>query len=84
MLPQRKDPLPNQDKNTSGLKKDRCLTPHVPPFPSGFISLSNKAYDDNSETTDTSRTDKDDTLHTNRNVSIEYLKATKNINDDEE
>ena len=56
----------------------------MPPFPSGFKSLRNEANDDNPETTDTSGTDKDDTSCTNRDGSIENVKAMKNTNDDEE
>ena len=35
MSPLRKDPIPNQDKNTLGLQKYQCLSPHVPPFTPG-------------------------------------------------
>ena len=35
-LPPRKYPIPNQDKNTLGLKKDQCLPPHVSSFPLGL------------------------------------------------
>ena len=59
--PPRKDPIPNQDKNTLGIQKYQCLSPHVPPFPPGFKLLRNEANDDNPETIYTSSTDKDDT-----------------------
>ena len=49
MYPQRKYPIPNQDKNTLGLQKYKCLPPQVPPFSSGFKSLRNDANDDNPE-----------------------------------
>ena len=68
--PSRKDPIPNQDKNTLGIQKYQSLPPHVTPFPPGFKSLRNEANDDNPETTDTSRTDKDDMSRTNRYDSI--------------
>ena len=84
MLPPRKDPIPNQDKNSLGLQKYQCLPPHVPPFPPGFISLRKKENDDNPETTDTSRTDKYYTSCNNRYDSIENVKSTKNTNYDEE
>ena len=35
-LPPRKDPIPNQDINTLGLKNYQYLPPHVPTFPPGF------------------------------------------------
>ena len=57
---------------------------HVPPFSYGIKSLRNKANDDNPENTDTPRTDKDDTSHTNRYDSIKILQDTKNTNDDDE
>ena len=65
MSPPRKDIIPNQNKYTLGLPKYQFLQSHIPPFSSGFKLLRNKANDDNPETTDTSRTDKDDTSRTN-------------------
>ena len=59
MLPLRNDPIPNQDKNTSGIEKYQILPPHVPKFPPGFKSLRNKVDDDHPESTDTSSTDID-------------------------
>ena len=35
----RKDPIPNQDENFIGLKKDQCLTPDIPPFLPGNKEL---------------------------------------------
>ena len=64
MSPPRKDPITNQDKNTLGLEKDQCFPPHVPTFYPGFKSVRNKENDDNPESKDTSRTDKDDTSRT--------------------
>ena len=61
----RKDQIPNQDKNTLGIQKYQCLPTHVPPFSPAFKSLRYEANDDNPKTTDTSRTDKYDTSHTN-------------------
>ena len=52
---------------------------HVPPFSSGCILLRNKANYDNPETTDTLRTDKDDTSCNNRDDSIENVKAMKKM-----
>ena len=75
--PPRKDPIPNQDKNTSGHQRDQCLPPHKPPFSPVFKSLRNEANDDNPETSDTSCTDKDDTSRTNRDYSIEKLKSQR-------
>ena len=65
MYPPRKDPIPNQDENTLGLPKYQFLPSHVPPFSSGLKALRNKSDDDNTETTDTSRTAKDDMSRTN-------------------
>ena len=63
--PPRKDPIPNQDKNTLVIPKYQCFPPHVPPFPPGLKSLINEANDYNPETTDTSLTGKDNTSRTN-------------------
>ena len=65
MYPPGKDPIPNHDLKTLGIQKYQCLPPHVPPFPPGNKLLINQGNDDNPETTDTSRTDKCDTSHTN-------------------
>ena len=65
-----------------GLNKDQCLTPCVPPFLPGYKRLLNKEYNDSTETTYTSQSEKDDTPHTNRDDSIEKVKDTKNTNDD--
>ena len=81
--PPRKDPIPNQDKNTLGLQKYQCLLRKVPPFPPRFKSLKNEANDDDHETTDTSHTYRDDTSCTKRDDSIENIKATKTTNDDD-
>ena len=82
--PPRKEPIPNQNKNTLGLQTHQYLPPYVPQFPPGFKSFKNEANGDNNETTDISCTDKDNMSHTNQNDYIEYLKATKNTNDDDE
>ena len=79
----RKDPIPIQDKNILGLQKYQCLPSHVPPFSSGFKLLRNKANDNNTETIDTSCTDKYDTSRTDKDDSIENVKAMKKTNDDE-
>ena len=83
-MPPKKDPIPNQDKNHLGIQKDKWLPPHFSPFPPGFKSLRNEANDDDTETTDTSCTDKDDTPCTNWDDYIENVKAMKNTNDDDE
>ena len=84
ILPPRKDPIPNQDQNTSGIKKDQSLPPHVPTFPPRLKSLGNEADDDHHESIYTSRTDKDDTSHTDQDDSIENIISMKNKNDDDE
>ena len=81
--PPRKDPIPNQAKNTLGIEKYQSLSPHVPEFTPGFKSLRNEADDDHHEYTDTSRSDKDNTSRTYQDDSIEHLKSTKNKNDDD-
>ena len=63
--PPRKDPIPNQDKNTLGLQRYQCLPSHVPTLSSVFKSLINGADDDNTVTTDTSHSNKDDNSRTN-------------------
>ena len=82
MSPPRKDPISDQDKNILWLQKYQCLPPHVPLFPPVFKSLRNEANDNNPETTNTSRTDKDDASRTNQYDSIENGKTMKNTNDD--
>ena len=81
--PPRKDTIPNQDKNTSGIEKYQSLPSHVPKFPTGSKSLRNEANNDHPESTDTSCKDRYDTSCTNQDDSIENMKATKNKNDDE-
>ena len=81
--PPRKDPIPNQYKNTLFIEK-KSLPPHSPKFPPGFKSLKNKAADDHHESIYTSRTDKYDTSRTDKDESIENLKSTNNQNSDDE
>ena len=78
MSPPRKGSIPNQDKNILGIQKDQCLPSHIPPFSSVFKSLINETNDDNPETTDNSRTDKEDTSRTNRYDYIENVNPWKN------
>ena len=72
--PPRNDPIPNQDKNTLGIQKYQCLISHVHPFSSRFKSLRNESNDDNPQSTDTSRTDKDVMSRTNQDDAIENVK----------
>ena len=62
MSPPRKDSIPNQDINRLSTKKL-----HIPPqlarFPPGFKSLINKTEDDRNDSTDNSRTDKEDSVN---------------------
>ena len=44
--PSIKDPIPNQDKNSLGIKKFQSLPPHLPKLTPGFKSLRNKSDDD--------------------------------------
>ena len=82
--PPRKDTIPIQDKNTLGIKKYQSLPPHVPIFPHGFISLRNKANDDNPGSTDISSTYKYDTSLNDQDDSIENMIFKNDTNDDEE
>ena len=79
-----KNKFPNQDKKLMGLNKYQCLTPDVPPFLPGNKRLLNEENYDNTETTDTLQSEKDDASHTKRYDSIAKLKDTKNTNDDDE
>ena len=79
--PPRKDQIPNQNKKTFGIQKYQCPPPHEPTFPSGFKSLRNEASYDDTETIDTSRTDKDDTSRTNGDDYIQNVKSVENTND---
>ena len=58
MLPQRKDPIPNQYINMLGTGKDQSLPPQIDKFPLGFRSLINYAEDDRNDSINMSRTDK--------------------------
>ena len=82
-LPPIKDPIPNQDKNTLGIEKYKIIPPQVPKFTPGLKSLRNEANDDHPESTDTSRTDRDDTSRTYWYDYIENMKSTKNKIDDD-
>ena len=79
-----KYPIPNQDKNNLGLQKYQCLRPNVLLFSSVFESLRNEVSGDNTETTDTSRNDKENMSCNNWDDSIENVKAMKNKNYDGE
>ena len=78
----RKDNIPNQDKSISGIQKYQFLPSHVPPFSSGFKSFRNETNDDNLETIDSSRSDKDYKSCTNQYDYIYNVKATKKEYDD--
>ena len=76
MLPPRKDPIPNQDINILGTKKYQSLPLQLSRYFPGYKSLINEAEDGRNDSTDTSRTDKED--------SVKNLKAiNKKIIDDE-
>ena len=63
------------------INKYQCLTPDVPTFLPGNKILLNKDNDDNPETTDTSKSEKYDTPHTNRDDYIVKVKDTICFND---
>ena len=58
--PPRNDPIPNPDINILGTEKDQSLPPQLAKFCPGYKSLRNKAEDGCNDSTDTSRTDKED------------------------
>ena len=55
-----KDPIPNKDIRTLGIKKDQILPPQLPKFSPGYKSFRNEADDGRHDSTDTARTDKED------------------------
>ena len=74
-MPQRKDPIPDQNINMLGTKKYQNFPPQLPKFCPGYKLLRNEADDDSNDSTDMSRTDKEDFL--------ENVKAMNNKNSDE-
>ena len=82
MQPPRKDLIPNKDNNILSTKKDQSFPPHLENFPPVFKSLINKAHDHDSKeddcnySTDTSRNDKEDSIHNMKVVN------NKDINDE--
>ena len=76
MLPPRKDPIPNQDINILGTKKYQSLPLQLSKYFPGYKSLINEAEDGRNDSTDTSRTEKED--------SLKNLKAINNKNIDDE
>ena len=75
MSPPRKDTIPNKDINISGTKKDQSLPQQLAKFSPGYKSLINKSEDCCNNYTDTSRTDKED--------SVDNLKSINNKNIDD-
>ena len=75
MSPPRKDPIPNQDLNMVGAKKDQNIPTQLSKFCPGYKSLIKKAEDVCNYSTDNSRTDKED--------FVNNLKAINNKNIDE-
>ena len=76
MLPPRQYPITNQDTNILGTEKDQSLPPQLAKYTSGYKSLINEAEDGHYYYTDTSRTDKED--------SVNNLKAVNDKNIDDE
>ena len=74
MYPQRKDPIPNQYINMLGTEKCQIPPPQLARFRPGYKSLRNQAEDYCNDSTDTSRTNKED--------YVENLKAINNKNID--
>ena len=62
-------------------EKYQCLTPDLPPFLPENKTLINEINCDNTETKDTSQSEKYDMSHTKRDDSIENVKYIKNNND---
>ena len=65
------------------IEKYQSLPSRLPKFPPVFKSLINEADDDNHESIDRSRTDKYDTPCTDKDESIENMKAMNNKNSDD-
>ena len=76
MSPQRKDPIPNQDINRLRTKKYLSLPPQLAKYCPGFKSLLNKAEENHNDSTDTSRTDKED--------CVNNMKVINNKDNDDE
>ena len=74
--PPRKDTILNQDINMLGAVKDQSLPPQLSKFCPRYKSLRIEAYDDRNDSTDTSRTYKED--------YVENLKYMNNKNSDDE
>ena len=77
MSPPRKDLIPNQDINRLGNEKDQSLPPQLAKYFSGYKSLIHKAKDNHNDSTDTSRTDKEDYINNlkainNKNIDDKY------------
>ena len=77
MSPPRKDPIPNKDIKILGTEKDQSLPPQLTKYCPGYKSLINKAEDGRNDYTDTSRTDKEDSVNNpkainNKNIDDEY------------
>ena len=70
ILPPRKDTIPNKDINRLRTKKHQSLPPKLAKYCPGYKLLLNKAEDDRSNSTDTSRTDKE--------YSVNNLKTMNN------
>ena len=77
MLPPRKDTITNQDINMLGTEKDQSHPPQLDKFRPGYKSLINEAEDGRNNYTDTSHTDKEDSVNNmksinNNNIDNEY------------
>ena len=73
MFPPGKYIIPNQDINIFSTKKYQSLPPQLAKFPPGFKSLINQAEDDCNDSTDTSRTDKEDFANKLKAINNKYI-----------
>ena len=77
MSPPIKDPIPNQDINMLGTKKDQSIPPQLAKFRPVYKSLINEAEDCHNDSTYTSLTDKEDYVYNlkasdNKNIDNKY------------
>ena len=77
MSPPRNNPILNQDNNILGTEKDQIIPPQLAKYLPGYKSLTNKAEDGSNDSTDISRTDKEDSVNnlksiSNKNIDDEY------------
>ena len=73
MYPQRKYPIPNQYINMLGTEKYQIPSPQLAKFCTGYKSIRNQAEDYCNYSTDTSRTDKEDSVDNLKAINTKIL-----------